>query len=93
MTIEEIKPTRCLVNAEGEAISFLQYESRGLPTLAVVWVRKDGWMFAAPHHLSIAARNLWHTEWAGVYNRVGGTKDFTYNDLTGKENRLADFDA
>ena len=84
--------TRILLNEDGHAVPPTETLLKNIP-IGTVWVRNDGWSIASGFILRIKARNLWHSQWVGVWNRIadepGFPDRFEYTDLTQDETKLA----
>jgi hypothetical protein len=88
--LNQIPMTRVLLNEDDEAVHPMRFsaDSDVIRQIECVWVRNDGWSIAAALTLKIQARNLWHDDWVGVWNRASDGI-FTYDDLTQTHTRLA----
>jgi hypothetical protein len=60
-----IKPTRVLINTEGEAIPAARAEAQGI-TWDIIFIRNDGWSLGASEALAQVAHSLWADEWVAI---------------------------
>lgn len=63
-------PDRVVIDASGESASPLVAKNRHHIGYSVTFIRKDGWMLAAPADLAFVAHRQWPDEWVG-FIRVG----------------------
>jgi hypothetical protein len=78
MPLEDIQPSKIVVNMAGETISELQLneiiegmmstkEIRDMADIVpdIIFVRGDGWTLAAPPKFEAVAYNMWRDKWVG----------------------------
>ncbi len=60
-----LKPTRVLLNVEGEAVSADRALERGVGW-DIILIRNDGWSLGASCALAPVADSLWSADWVAV---------------------------
>lgn len=66
-------PSRVILNAEGEAVSFRRAQETNWITPDVIFIREDGWSLGAPGWLESVAYKMWADEWIGFIRRDKNT--------------------
>lgn len=60
-----LKPTRVLINVEGEAVTPERAILQGV-SWDVIFIRNDGWSLGASNEFAQAANDLWPEEWVAL---------------------------